>query len=189
MSLRIGLALCGSFCTLERVAAQIGVLTEAGHTVIPIFSDAVRTTDTRFGKAEEWHKRISTLCGRPPLTTLTEVEPLGPKNMLDVLAVAPCTGATLARLAAGESATPVALAVKSHLRRERPVVLAVSTNDALAGSFPAIATLKNRKYYYFVPMRQDDPQNKPNSLVADFSLLPAAVEAAVKGCQLQPLFL
>lgn len=188
MSLRIGLALCGSFCTLERVATQIGVLTGAGHTVIPIFSDAVRTTDTRFGTAASWAERITALCGRAPLTTLTAVEPLGPKDMLDVLAVAPCTGATLARLAAGESATPVALAVKSHLRRERPVVLAVSTNDALAASFPAIAALKNRKYYYFVPMRQDDPQNKPNSLVADFSLLPAAVEAAVRGQQLQPLF-
>ncbi|MBO5797519.1 MAG: dipicolinate synthase subunit B [Clostridia bacterium] len=189
MSLRVGLALCGSFCTLERVAAQIEVLTGAGHTVIPIFSEAVATTDTRFGKAAVWRERIGALCGRPPLTTLTEVEPLGPQDMLDVLAVAPCTGATLARLAAGESATPVALAVKSHLRRERPVVLAVSTNDALAGSFPSIAALKNRKHYYFVPLGQDDPQNKPKSLVADFSLLPLAVEAAVEGRQLQPLFL
>lgn len=187
--LRIGFALCGSFCTLERVTAQMARLAAAGHTLVPIVSDAVYTTDTRFGTAAHWRERLTALCGTPPLHTLTQVEPIGPRDMLDVLVVAPCTGATLARLAAGESATPVALAVKSHLRRERPVVLAVSTNDALSGSFPSIAALKNRKHLYFVPMRQDDPLQKPNSLVADFEKLPDAIVAAMEGRQVQPLFI
>lgn len=189
MSLRIGFALCGSFCTLDRVTAQMEELVKAGHTLIPILSDAVRTTDTRFGTAQDWIERVTALCGRAPLVSLTEVEPLGPKDMLDVLIVAPCTGSTLSRLAAGESATPVTLAVKSHLRRERPVILAVSTNDALAGSLPAIATLKNRKHIYLVPMRQDDPYKKPNSLVADFERIADTVQSAMIGKQIQPLFL
>lgn len=186
--LRIGLALCGSFCTLERVVQQIPPLVEAGHMVLPILSETVQHTDTRFGTAADWRKRVTALCGREPLLTQSDVEPIGPKDWLDVLVVAPCTGSTLARLAAGESETTVALAVKSHLRRERPVVLAVSTNDALSGSFPAIACLKNRKHFYFVPMRQDDPVTKPNSLVADFSLLLPTLSAAVDGRQIQPLF-
>ncbi len=186
--MNIGFALCGSFCTLERVTAEMERLA-AAHTVIPILSDAVRTVDTRFGTAAGWVERVTAICGRPPLVSLTDVEPIGPKGLLDVLVVAPCTGSTLSRLAAGESATPVALAVKSHLRRERPVVLAVSTNDALAGSFPAIAALKNRKHYFFVPMRQDDCAKKPNSLVADFSLIGDTVAAAMQGRQLQPLFI
>lgn len=186
---RIGFAWCGSFCTLERAFAQMEELVAAGHTLIPIFSETVYTTDTRFGPAAEWQQRVTKLCGRPPLHTLPQVEPIGPQNRTDLLVVMPCTGSTLSRLAAGESSTAVALAVKSHLRRERPVVIAVSTNDALAGSFPAIAALKNRKHLYFVPMRQDDPQNKPNSLVADFTCLPQTLEAAAEGRQVQPVFL
>ncbi len=186
---RIGWALCGSFCTLKTVTEEMAKTVAAGHTVLPIFSSPMCTVDTRFGTAEHWRMHIADLCDTPPLTTITEVEPLGPRDMLDVLVVAPCTGSTLARLAAGDSSTAVTLAVKSHLRRERPVVLAVSTNDALAGSFPSIAALKNRKHYYFVPMRQDAPTDKPNSLVADFSRIGQTVEAAVQGRQLQPLFL
>lgn len=187
--LRIGWALCGSFCTLATVTAEMAKIVAAGHAVYPIFSTPMCTVDTRFGTAERWRMQISDVCGRPPLTTLTEVEPLGPKDMLDVLVVAPCTGSTLAKLAAGDSSTAVSLAVKSHLRRERPVVLAVSTNDALAGSFPSIATLKNRKHYYFVPMRQDAPIEKPNSLVADFSRIGDTITAALQGKQRQPLFI
>ncbi|MBE6767684.1 MAG: dipicolinate synthase subunit B [Ruminococcaceae bacterium] len=187
--LRIGWALCGSFCTLTAVTAEMAKTVAAGHEVYPVFSAPMCTVNTRFGTAERWRVEISDLCGRSPLTTLTEVEPLGPKDMLDVLVVAPCTGSTLAKLAAGDSSTAVTLAVKSHLRRERPVVLAVSTNDALAGSFPAIAALKNRKHYYFVPMRQDAPAEKPNSLVADFSRIGDTVAAALQGKQLQPLFI
>lgn len=187
--LRIGWALCGSFCTLATVTAEMAKTVAAGHEVYPIFSAPMCAVDTRFGTAEHWRMQISDLCGRSPLTTLTEVEPLGPRDMLDVLVVAPCTGSTLARLAAGDSSSAVTLAVKSHLRRERPVVLAVSTNDALAGSFPAIAALKNRKHYYFVPLRQDAPIEKPNSLVADFSRIGDTITAARQGKQLQPLFL
>ncbi len=186
--LRIGWALCGSFCTLSTVTAEMAKTVAAGHRVQPIFSVPMCTVDTRFGTAAQWRMQISDVCGCPPLTTLTEVEPLGPRDMLDVLVVAPCTGSTLSKLAAGDSSTAVTLAVKSHLRRERPVVLAVSTNDALAGSFPAIAALKNRKHYYFVPMRQDAPAEKPNSLVADFSRIGDTVAAALEGKQLQPLF-
>ncbi len=187
-ALRIGWALCGSFCTLANVTAEMAKTVAAGHTVYPIFSAPMCTVDTRFGTAERWRIEIGDVCGRPPLTALTEVEPLGPRDMLDVLVVAPCTGSTLSKLAAGDSSTAVTLAVKSHLRRERPVVLAVSTNDALAGSFPAIAALKNRKHYYFVPMRQDAPAEKPNSLVADFSRIGDTVAAALEGKQVQPLF-
>lgn len=186
--LRIGFALCGSFCTFERVIEQMARLVAAGHEVTPILSEAVQHTDTRFGTAADWAARVTALCGREALRTLTDVEPIGPKDRMDVLVVAPCTGSTLSRLTAGESATPVTLAVKSHLRRERPVVIAVSTNDALAASFPAIAALKNRKHYYFVPMRQDDPVGKPNSLVADFALLPDTIAKACAGRQIQPLF-
>lgn len=189
MSLRIGWALCGSFCTLERVTAQMAAMVAAGYAVTPVFSSPMCTVDTRFGRAAEWKARVTEICGQEVLTTLAEVEPLGPRDLLDVLVVAPCTGATLAKLAAGDSGTAVTLAVKSHLRRERPVVLAVSTNDALAGSFPAIAALKNRKHYYFVPMRQDDPAAKPNSLVADFTRIEETVLAAAEGRQVQPLFL
>ncbi len=189
MSLRIGWALCGSFCTLEQVTAQMAAFAAAGYALTPVFSPPMCTVDTRFGKAEDWRTRVSAICGRNVLTTLTDVEPLGPRDMLDVMVVAPCTGSTLSKLAAGDSSTAVTLAVKSHLRRERPVVLAVSTNDALASSFPAIAALKNRRHYYFVPMRQDDPAVKPNSLVADFTRIEETVLQAVAGRQIQPLFL
>ena len=189
MSLRVGWALCGSFCTLSQVTAQMAAFAAAGYTVTPVFSPAMCAVDTRFGKALEWRERVAAICGREVLTTLADVEPLGPRDMVDVMVVAPCTGSTLAKLAAGDSSTPVTLAVKSHLRRERPVVIAVSTNDALAGSFPAIAALKNRRHYYFVPMRQDDPTAKPNSLVADFTRLQETVLQAVAGKQIQPLFL
>ena len=187
--LRIGWALCGSFCTLSCVTAEMAKIVAAGHTVLPIFSAPICAVDTRFGSAESWRMLVADVCGCPPLTTLAEVEPLGPRNMLDVLVVAPCTGSTLSRLAAGDSSTAVTLAVKSHLRRERPVIVGISTNDALAGSFPAIAALKNRKHYYFVPMRQDAPREKPNSLVADFARVGDTVAAALEGHQLQPLFL
>ena len=186
---RVGFALCGSFCTLHRVILQMEELVKQGHTVIPIFSEAVRTIDTRFGTASSWAERVTDICGRAPLVTLTEVEPIGPRDMLDILVVAPCTGSTLCHLAAGDYSKTVPLAVKSHLRRERPVVLAVSTNDALSGSFSSIANLKNRKHIYLVPMKQDDPKAKPNSLVADFTRIGDTVEAAMEGQQLQPLFL
>ncbi len=187
--LSVGVALSGSFCTFERVMKQIRELVEQGMEVTPILSFNASGMDTRFGKAEDWKARLREMTGKEPLTTLAEVEPIGPKGMLDVLVVAPCTGTTLARLANGLSDTPVSLAVKSHLRRSRPVVLAVSTNDALGASMRNIALLKNTKHIYFVPMSQDDPVNKPNSMVADFSKIGETITSALSGVQIQPLFL
>lgn len=188
MGLKVGLALCGSFCTFHRALAQAEALVAEGMAVTPIFSFASAATDTRFGTAAEWLARFEMVTGHAPLLTLTDVEPIGPKGYFDVLAVAPCTGSTLGRLANGISDTPVTLAVKSQLRRGRPVVIAVSTNDALGFSMKNIALLKNSKQIYFVPMSQDDAVNKPNSLVADFTKLSAAIHAAAEGVQLQPLF-
>ena len=188
-TLRIGVALSGSFCTFERVLHEIEQLTAAGHRVTPIVSFHTANTDTRFGKAADILQKLTAITGRAPLKTLPEVEPLGPKDMLDVLVVAPCTGTTLGRLANGLSDTPVTLAVKSMLRRSRPIVLAVSTNDALGASMRNIGHLKNGKHIYFVPMRQDDPVVKPNSLVADFGMIMPTVEQALVGRQLMPLFI
>ncbi len=188
-ALRIGFALTGSFCTFARVIQEVQKLTDAGHEVTPILSFAARDTDTRFGKAEDFSRQLEEITGRTPITTLTEAEPIGPKGLFDVLVVAPCTGSTLGRLANGISETPVTLAVKSHLRRNRPVVLAVSTNDALGASLRNIAYLKNAKNIYFVPLTQDDPVSKPNSLVADFTRINDTITAALAGTQIQPLFL
>ncbi|MBR2405943.1 MAG: dipicolinate synthase subunit B [Clostridia bacterium] len=188
MELKVGFALCGSFCTFHRALEQMERLTEEGMSVTPILSVCAATTDTRFGLARDWQERFTAATGNRPLLTLTDVEPIGPKGYFDVLVVAPCTGSTLGRLANGISDTPVTLAVKSQLRRGRPVVIAVSTNDALGFSMRNIALLKNSKHLYFVPMSQDDAANKPNSLVADFTKLSAAIHAAQVGVQLQPLF-
>ena len=188
-ALRIGFALTGSFCTFAQVIQEVQKLTDAGHEVTPILSFAARDTDTRFGKAEDFSRQLEEITGRTPITTLTEAEPIGPKGLFDVLVVAPCTGSTLGRLANGISETPVTLAVKSHLRRNRPVVLAVSTNDALGASLRNIAYLKNAKNIYFVPLSQDDPVSKPNSLVADFTRIDDTITAALAGTQIQPLFL
>ena len=188
-ALRIGFALTGSFCTFARVIQEVQKLTDAGHEVTPILSFAARDTDTRFGKAEDFSRQLEEITGRTPITTLTEAEPIGPKGLFDVLVVAPCTGSTLGRLANGISETPVTLAVKSHLRRNRPVVLAASTNDALGASLRNIAYLKNAKNIYFVPLSQDDPVSKPNSLVADFTRIDDTITAALAGTQIQPLFL
>ncbi len=188
-TLRIGMALSGSFCTFERVLNETKRLVAAGHAVTPIVSFHTASTDTRFGKAQDILQQLKDITGRQALKTLTEVEPLGPKDMLDVLVVAPCTGTTLGRLANGLSDTPVTLAVKSMLRRSRPIILAVSTNDALGASMRNIGHLKNVKHVYFVPMRQDDPVVKPNSLVADFGQILSTVEQALHGKQIMPLFI
>jgi len=188
MELRVGYCLCGSFCTFERSFEQMRHMVAEGVQVTPILSFHAASTDTRFGRAQEWRERFEELTGRQALTTLPAVEPIGPKGWFDVLVVAPCTGSTLGKLANGISDTPVTLAVKSHLRRSRPVVLAVSTNDALGGSYRSIALLKNMKHLYFVPMAQDDVVNKPNSLVADFSRIDDTIACAMAGLQIQPLF-
>ena len=184
----LAFAVCGSFCTLDTALGAAQALAERGWALQPIMSFAAKQ-DTRFGTGESWKQRLQALTGRPVLDTLQEVEPLGPRQLAQALVIAPCTGATLARLAAGLSDTPVTLAAKSLLRVGCPVVLAVSTNDGLGASGENMARLCQRKHYYFVPYGQDDCIAKPQSLKADFALLPAAVEAALQGRQLQPMLL
>ena len=184
--MNIGFALCGSFCTYAQVFPIMEQLAKS-HTLTPIFSPVAYSTDSRFGSAQENIRRASEICGRDPLHTIAQVEPIGPKKLLDILVIAPCTGNTLAKLAHGIADTAVTMAAKSHLRNGRPVLIAISTNDALAGAAENIGRLLARKNYYFVPFRQDDPRNKPTSMVADMTLLPAALDAALQGTQLQPL--
>lgn len=185
----IGFALCGSFCTFEPVLAAMTRLSRVFETVQPILSDTVAVTDSRFGSAESFRTRIEAICRRPVWDSLTQVEPIGPKKLLDLLVVAPCTGNTLAKLAAGVADTPVTLACKAHLRNARPIVLAVSTNDGLAANARSIGTLLDRKHLYFVPFGQDDAEKKPTSLVADMAQIPETVVAALEGRQLQPVLL
>ena len=182
----IGFAMCGSFCTFSQVFPIMEQLA-AVHEVIPIYSPAAYGTDARFGSAQDHIRRAASICGRDPLHTILQVEPIGPKKLLDALVIAPCTGNTLAKLAHGIADTSVTMAAKSHLRNGRPVLIAISTNDALAGAAENIGRLLVRKNYYFVPSRQDDAVGKPTSMVADMTLLPAALDAAVEGRQLQPV--
>lgn len=182
----IGFALCGSFCTYSQVFPVMELLAQT-HQVIPIFSAAAAATDTRFGDAREHLQLAERICGTTPITTLAQAEPIGPKKLLDALVIAPCTGNTLAKLAHGIADSPVTMAAKSHLRNGRPVLLAVSSNDALAGAAPNIGALLARRHYYFVPFGQDDPTGKPTSMVADFRAIPQALEAALRGQQLQPV--
>ncbi|MBE6951794.1 MAG: dipicolinate synthase subunit B [Ruminococcaceae bacterium] len=184
----IGFAMCGSYCTFAKVFPAMEALTRE-HRVIPIFSENVQRTDSRFGDAEEFYQRAFDLTGVEPVCSILDAEPIGPKKLLDALVIAPCTGNTLAKLSHGIADTPVTMAAKSHLRNGRPVVIAVSTNDGLAGAAENIGRLLARKHYYFVPFGQDDPKNKPTSLVADFGKIPEAVELAVKGIQIQPILL
>ena len=183
----VAFAVCWSFCTLGAAVAQAEQLVRQGWELLPVMSYAASGLNTRFGRADEWKARLETLTGHRVLDTLQDVEPLWPRQLARALVVAPCTGTTLARLAAGLSDTPVTLAAKSLLRVGCPVLLAVSTNDGLGASGENIARLIQRKHYYFVPYGQDDAAQKPQSLKADLTLLPAALEAALHGQQLQPV--
>jgi len=185
----VAFALCGSFCSFSAVLPQVRRLRALGWRVLPILSCSAAALDTRFGTAAALRAQLQEMTGETPLTTLQQVEPLGPKGMAQALIIAPATGTTMAMLAAGLSATPVTLAAKSLLRVGSPVVLAVSTNDGLGASGENMARLCQRKHYYFVPYGQDDPFAKPQSLKADLALLPAAVDAALRGEQLQPVLL
>ena len=182
----IGFALCGSFCTYSRVFPVMERLAK-DYDILPIFSQSAYDTDSRFGTAVEHIARAEAICNRPPLHTLTEVEPIGPKRLLDALIIAPCTGNTLAKLAHSIADGPVTMAAKSHLRNGRPVVIAVSTNDGLAAAAENIGRLLARKHYYFVPLRQDDAKAKPTSLVAVFEKIPETVKLAAEGVQIQPI--
>ena len=186
--LRIGFVLTGSFCTFSAAFAEAAKLRAAGAELTPIFSEHAAGTDTRFGKAADRVAELEEICGRKAIRTIPDAEPLGPKNMLDLLVVAPCTANTAAKLAYGITDNTATMAVKSMLRRQKPVVLAVATNDALGASAKNIGLLLNTRHYYFVPLRQDAPREKPTSLVADFSRLPETVALAREGKQIQPIF-
>ncbi len=186
--LRVGFAVCGSFCTFAKAFAELEELVSLGCEITPIMSHNAYTLDTRFGTAQQHAARMFEITGKTVLHEITTTEPIGPKKMFDVLVVAPCTGNTLAKLALGITDTPVCMAVKSHLRNQRPVVIAVSTNDALSGSAKNIGTLRNYKNFYFVPAAQDDPAQKPFSLVADFKKIPQTILEALDGRQIQPVF-
>ena len=186
--MKVGFALCGSFCTYSKVFPVLELL-RRDYTITPIFSDAAYTTDTRFGTAKAHIRKAEEICGVSPIHTITEAEPIGPKKLFDILVIAPCTGNTLAKLAHGIADGPVTMAAKSHLRNGRPVLIAVSTNDALGAAAENIGKLMARKNYYFVPFQQDDPSAKPFSMVADFSTIPQSLEAALGGHQVQPVII
>ena len=186
-NVRVGFAVTGSFCTFSRILPAMQEFVNEGAIVQPIFSPVVSHEDTRFFQAEDFAKRVQEITGKKIWVTLNEVEPIGPKKLLDILLVAPCTGNTRGKLASGIIDTPVVMAVKSHLRNSRPVVLAVSTNDGLSGSAENLGRLLNRRHYYFVPFGQDDPAAKPNSLVAHMDQIVQTCKMALEGQQPQPI--
>lgn len=186
---RVGFAFCGSFCTYDQVMPALERAKARYGDVIPIISEKSAETDSRFGPAHEFIREMERICDKRVIDTIPKAEPIGPKKLLDVLVIAPCTGSTLSRLANGMSDTSVTMAAKAMWRNGRPVVVAVSTNDGLAGSAKNIAALLDKKHVFFVPYRQDDPVGKPTSLVADFTKINDTVDAALQGRQLQPLLL
>ena len=186
---RVGFAFTGSFCTFSAVMAALEEVKARFGDVTPIVSEAAGSLDTRFGNAHDWRREMERICDKRVIDSLQTAEPIGPKKLLDALVICPCTGNTLGKLAGGITDSTVTLAAKAHLRNGRPLILAVSTNDALAGAARNIGTLLDKKHVYFVPFRQDDPAGKPTSLVADFSLVADTIAAALEGEQLQPVVL
>lgn len=189
MNKTVGFAMCGSFCTISKAVEQMANLKKLNYNVIPIMSEIVRSTDTRFGKASELAEKVESICSNRIIHTINDAEPIGPKKLLDVLVIAPCTGNTLGKLANGITDTSVTMAVKSHLRNSRPVIINVSTNDGLGSSAKNIGYLMNYKNIYFVPLMQDDFEKKPRSLISDFTKIPECVEEALNGRQLQPVLI
>ncbi len=183
----VGFAICGSFCTIEKALKQMKALKNSGYEILPVVSFNVYNTDTRFGSAEEIIDKAEEISGKRVISTIEDAEPIGPMGMTDIMLVAPCTGNTAAKLAGAVTDTPVTMAVKSHLRQQKPVLISIATNDAIGASAQNIGRLLNTRHYYFVPFGQDDPDKKPNSLVAHFELIPRALEMALSGKQLQPL--
>ena len=186
-NITLGYAFCGSFCTIKKSLEALRELAKNDIKIKPIMSSIVYTTDTRFGKASELIEEVEDICGEKIIHDIAAAEPIGPKAMTDIMVVAPCTSNTTAKLANSVTDTAVTMAVKSHLRQGKAVVLAIASNDSLLGSAKNIGELFNRKNYYFVPMLQDDCERKPASLVAEFSMLPQAIKAAMKGIQLRPI--
>ena len=184
--IKLGFCICGSFCTIDKAIAQMKILSK-NYDIVPIVSEVVATYNTRFGKAKEIMETIEEICKKPIIKDIVAAEPIGPKNLTDIMIIAPCTGNTMAKLSAGLVDTTVTMAAKSHLRNARPLVIAPSTNDALGAAAKNIGTLLNYKNYYFVPFREDDCRKKPRSMVADFNLIPETISEALKGKQLQPI--
>lgn len=184
---KIGFGITGSFCTFGRVKNELEKMAEAGADITPVFSFNTQITNTRFADAGKFVNEIEKICGKAGMKTIAQAEPVGPKALFDVMVIAPCTGNTLAKLCAGITDSPVLMAAKAHLRNERPLVISVSTNDALGINFKNIGYLMNMKNVYFVPFGQDDPVKKPKSMIGDMSKIPDAVEAALEDRQLQPV--
>ena len=185
----IGYAICGSFCSFSATLLALESLVKAGLEIQPIMSERAYSLDTRFWLVSEFRGRVESLCGRKVIHSIVDAEPLGPKTPLEALIIAPCTGNTLAKMAHGITDSAVTMAAKAHLRQDRPLLIALCTNDGMSQNLANIGELLKRKSVYFVPMLQDDPEKKPHSLVADFSMLPAALSAMEKGKQLRPLFI
>ena len=185
----IGYAFCGSFCSFSSSLAALERLVLSGEEIQPIFSERAYSTDTRFWLATEFVSRVQSLCQREIIHTVVDAEPLGPKRPLDALIISPCTGNTLAKLAQGITDSAVTMAAKAHLRQDRPLLIALASNDAMSQNLSNVGALLSRKSVFFVPMRQDDPEKKPHSLVADFSRIPEALTAMREGKQLRPLFI
>lgn len=188
--MKIGYAMCGSFCTHKKSLEILRKLKDNGYDILPIISEIAATSDTRFGTAKALVSAVEDICEKEAIKTIIAAEPLGPREKLDALIICPCTGNTLAKIALGITDTTVTMAAKAHLRSDRPLIIALATNDALSGNLKNLATLYSRKNVYFVPLLQDDPMAKPHSLVADFDLVPDALLAALsgKGHQLRKLF-
>ena len=184
---KIGVAITGSFCTYEKVFEELQKLTEEGAFVQTIFSDAAKSIDSRFGKAEDFIKKAEKITGNPPIMTISDAEPIGPGSLLDILVILPCTGNTIAKLANGITDTPVLMAAKAHLRNNKPLLISISTNDALGMNMKNIGLLMNAKNIYFIPFGQDNPHKKPNSMIAHTNLLLPSLKAALEGRQYQPV--
>lgn len=186
--IRLGFCICGSFCTFKKNIIIMQDLVDSDYDVLPIMSFNAYSIDTRFGKAKDFIEQIETICKKKVIHTIEDAEPIGPQNMTDIMLVSPCTGNTIAKLANSIIDTPVLMATKSHLRNNLPVVLGVSTNDALSGSAKNIGVLQNTRNMYFVPMSQDNCLKKPTSLVAHFELIENTIAHALMGQQIQPIF-
>ncbi len=185
----IGIALTGSFCTFEKTFEEIDKLLNENANIYPILSFSSQKIDSRFGKATDFYHRLESMTGHIPITTIEDAEPIGPKNYYDILAVIPCTGNTLAKMANGITDTPVLMAAKSHVRSNKPIVISIATNDAIGMNFQNIGTLLNSKNIYFVPFGQDSPNEKPKSMIAHTHLLKLTLESALAGQQIQPIIL
>ncbi len=186
---RIGFAFTGSFCTFSKVITELEKLSAAGASITPVISYSVDKFDTKFGRADEWKTRIQAVTGKEIIRTITDAEPIGPKALLDILVVAPCTGNTLGKLANGITDTPVTMACKAHLRNGRPLLIALSTNDGLGINARNIGFLQNCRNVFFVPYGQDDPQKKCNSVMARFDMIIPSIQAALEGRQLEPVLM